>query len=153
MNIKTLLLLLLILPLQLFSQTKYIELKNNETGRIVKIEERKRVVVVANNGESYSGRLQIIDTATVMIGESTIKLENILSIRKNSVGNTIARSGLFFGGGVLLAVAPFAVLAGEITLAAITGSAGLTAVAGGITLPGISQQHKHEKWTYRITDL
>jgi hypothetical protein len=153
MNMKTLLLLLLILPLQLFSQTKYIELKNNQTGRIVKIEERKRVEVVAENKESYSGRVQIIDTATVMIGKSIVKLEDIQSIRKNSVGNTIARSGLFFGGGVLLAVAPFAVIAGEITFAAITGSAGLTVVAGGITLPSITQKHKNKKWTYRITDL
>lgn len=153
MNMKTLLLLLLLLPLQLFSQTKYIELKNNESGRIVKIEERKRVEVVAENKESYSGRVHIIDTATVMIGKSILKLEDIQSIRKNSIGNTIARSGLFFGGGVLLAVAPFAVIAGEITLAAITGSAGLTVVAGGITLPGISQKHKNKRWTYRITDL
>ncbi|MET0759064.1 MAG: hypothetical protein ABWZ56_01480 [Flavobacterium sp.] len=58
-----------------------------------------------------------------------------------------------FIGGSVLVVVPFAVLIGEVTLAAITGSTGLTVVAGGITLPGISQKHKHKKWTYRITDL
>lgn len=153
MTMKTILFLLMLLPLQLFSQTKYIELKNRQTGKIVKIEERKRVEVVADNEESYSGRVKIIDTVTIMIGKSIIKMEDIQSIRKNSVGNTIARSGLFFGVGVLLALVPYAVLVGEGTLAAITGSAGLTALAGGITLPSISQKHKNKKWTYTIIDL
>ena len=151
---KRLLLLLLLISSSVFSQEKYLELKNNETGKVRKITENKKVKIITNDNSYYIGRVQIVDSATVKIKENYIKLEDIDVISRKSVGKTIVGNSLVVLGWVALTGSAVAIIALEPVLAIAAFSTGLTVgITGKILLSNTNKNYHREKWTYKIIYL
>lgn len=151
---KKLLLLLLLISSSVFSQKKYLELKNNETGKVHKITENKKVKIITNDNSYYIGRVQFVDSATVKIKENYIKLEDIDVISRKSVGKAIVGNSLVVLGWVALTGSAVAIIALEPVLAIVAFSTGLTVgITGKILLSNTNKNYYREKWTYKIIYL
>mgnify|MGYP003610216062 CR=1 FL=1 len=86
------------------AQEKYLELTKNNTSRILKIEEDKRVVVKTKDNKRFVGKLKFIDSLHVGIDSNTIHLDSISFIKKRSIGGVVLRSVSFYVGANLFII-------------------------------------------------
>ena len=110
--------------------------------------ENRRIKVKLHNNQKIAGNFKIIDTATIVIKGTEIKIDSILKIRKASTFSTVL-SPISIASGGLLTIAGVTILTSGGYLASI----GLIPIAYGsvfIIVPLIGKQHKRDKWNYKI---
>ena len=129
------------------AQEKYLELTKNNTSRILKIEEDKRVVVKTKDNKRFVGKLKFIDSLHIEVENKVIHLDSVSFIKRRSVMGIVLRSISMYVGSNLLA-------AGIISIP--TGFGAIVAVV--VLPPSIplliyainSNKRRSEKWNYKI---
>lgn len=101
-----------------------------------------------HNNQKIAGNFKIIDTATIVIKGTEIKIDSILKIRKASTFSTVL-SPISIGSGGLLTMAGVGILTSGGYLASI----GIIPIVYGsvfIIVPLVGKKHKRDKWNYKI---
>jgi hypothetical protein len=148
---RTIFLLLLLLPLQLLSQNGSIELTKTRTGRIININEGSRVRIIDNKGSHY-GRIRILDPETIILRKDTIALTDMIMIQRRQVSKAILTGVLIFFGEISAVLSIPLLFSGYQTAAVITASAGITAIPYGIIISPSGNNHNRKRWSYKIID-
>ena len=129
------------------AQEKYLELTKNNTSRILKIEEDKRVVVKTKDNKRFVGKLKFIDSLHVGIDSNTIHLDSISFIKKRSIGGVVLRSVSFYVGANLFIIGLVSIPTG---IGAIVSVATLPPSVPLLIYAVSSNKRRSEKWKYKI---
>ena len=131
-----------------YAQQRGIYLTSKKGSGHTYLAENRRIKVKLHNNQKISGNFKIVDTATIVIKGTEIKIDSILKIRKASTFSEIV-SPVLITTGSLLTVAGVAV----ITSGGYLASIGIIPIAYGsvfIIVPIIGKKHKRDKWNYKI---
>lgn len=151
--INTIVLLLLLTPLNGFSQNietieeKGIILRRKDSSETTFLKENKRIKVKLLNGKVHVGKFIIVNDSTISIRNNEISLDSIAKIKRRSVFNTIITPiiiyyGVTFTGIGILLIATQTYAEVGVVFSAI----GLPMLIGPIT----SESHRPLKWKYSI---
>lgn len=133
-------------------QTAVLKLQSKHSSFYKEIKENKRIKVETKEGKIFKGRFKVQDSTSIVIQDQVVLLEDIVTIKKNSMFGTIANpifitigAGVFILGASGLFVAnPFAAIAGVI---AMIGSIPIVAV------PLFRYGHPSKNWHYSIIEI
>lgn len=135
-----------------FSQQKGILLSSKIVDDTEFYKENKRVKIKTEDGDKHTGRIKIIDENTISINDKNIAIESIVKIRSQSLFSAILSTTLFVVGSVAII--------GGLTATGGSGYAALgsaIAVVSGLIIEGLGflvhaegNNHKKEKWDYKI---
>ena len=129
------------------AQEKYLELTKNNTSRILKIEEDKRVVVKTKDNKRFVGKLKFIHSLHVGIDSNTMHLDAISFIKKRSIGGVVLRSVSFYVGANLFIIGLVSIPTG---IGAIVSVATLPPSVPLLIYAVSSNKRRSEKWKYKI---
>jgi len=148
---KILFLLTLLLSLTTFSQQKAFEITNIKSGETKIYQENERVKLRTIDRKKLVGELHFVDNQTLLIGESTVKLDSILSVKANPKTLGTIKT--------IVLVTGLAIVATSVIVASGGGGAAflLFAVGSGVTisagvLEGLNANNSNRKWTFKIID-
>ena len=131
-----------------YAQQRGIYLTSKKGSGHTYLVENRRIKVKLHNNQKIAGNFKIIDTATIVIKGTEIKIDSILKIRKASTFSTVL-SPISIASGGLLTMAGVSVL----TSGGYLASVGIIPMVYGsvfIIVPLIGKQHKRDKWNYKI---
>ena len=129
------------------AQEKYLELTKNNTSRILKIKEDKRVVVKTKDNKRFVGKIKFIDSLHVGIDSNTIHLDSISFIKKRSIGGVVLRSASFYAGANLFIIGLVSIPTG---IGAIISVATFPPSVPLLIYAVSSNKRRSEKWKYKI---
>jgi len=148
---KILFLLTLLLSLTTFSQQIALEITNIKSGETKIYQENERVKLRTIDRKKLVGELHFVDNQTLLIGESTVKLDSILSVKANPKTLGTIKT--------IVLVTGLAIVATSVIVASGGGGAAflLFAVGSGVTisagvLEGLNANNSNRKWTFKIID-
>jgi small nuclear ribonucleoprotein (snRNP)-like protein len=144
-NTMKLFLMLLVITQSVMGQKKGILLTRKTDNDTEFYRENKRVRIETSDGKSHTGRIKIIDDATLSIDEDNIEIATIVKIQSQSLVSTIF-STLYIGTGIIIIVE--GVTLGGIGV--ILVPLGLIDSGFGLLIPEIGNSHKKFKWDYKI---
>jgi hypothetical protein len=128
---KTLALLFIISTINLWSQTRKIEITALDTGKSVYFETAQMVKVTTDARKTYKGILAIQDENTIIIDNKSIKLDSINSIKNESKkGQTLKKVVLGTGLGILATSGIVALSSNESAVSLFFIGSGTTIVGG-----------------------
>jgi hypothetical protein len=73
--------ILLFISLNTIGQTKKLEITNNQSGKLAYFQEAQRVKLRTQSGIKLVGEITFLDTETIAVNNTTIKLDSISSIK------------------------------------------------------------------------
>ena len=129
-----------------FSQQKGILLTSKTDDETEFYSENKRVRIETNDGQNYTGRIEIIDENTIAVDDVNILITSITKIRTQSVFSAIL-STVHIVSGVIAVIG--GVIAGGFA-AIILVPAGVLFTGTGLTISAIGNNHKKYKWDYQV---
>lgn len=132
------------------AQSQHIELTKLETGKITSIKQGQRVRVRTEDGQKIFGRINIIDSATIVLRNDTLRLQDVKKIQRRSATKAVVTAFMIAGGISATASAPILALVSTPTAAIATFAAGTALVISGILLPVVGNNHNRERWDYKI---
>lgn len=137
----------------LFAQTQAVKLTKVSNGKEVIIEENKRVKLQTVDGRKVTGRLQIKNN-TIMVDEEAFAMEDIASLKRNSLLLSILGSSFFaYVGGITIGLGTLIGLLADTTAfwLIIPGAA---LVYTGIKSPNFQRKFVNDgTWTFEIITL
>ena len=139
----------------LVAQEKAIKIFNEKTEKEIIIKENKRIRIKTLDGEKVSGRYKILGDETIILKNQRIKLSQIEKIKKNPLGISILTHGVFYSGGVFLALIGFTFYVFEGTEAGHAAAIlSLSIIYGGTRSPNILKGYKSTgNWKYGIIKI
>nr|WP_315192812.1 hypothetical protein [uncultured Flavobacterium sp.] len=136
----------------IFAQSHILLLQSKHSSFYKEIKENKRIKVETKEGKIFKGRFKVQDSTSIVIEYQVVLLEDIVTIKKNSMFGTIANpifitigaSVFILGASGLFVANPFAAIAGVI---AMIGSIPIIAV------PLFKYGHPSKNWHYSIIEI
>lgn len=140
---KSISILLLLLSVTLFAQTKKLEAANKVDGKTVLFEQGARVKLTTQDRKKLVGELTIKDAETISVNGTDVALSNISSIKNYPKGANKVKNILYGTGAGLI-------VGSGIAGAAKSGSAFSLFLGGAVTaLTGTLVNNKHKTVIYR----
>ena len=68
-----------------YAQKQYLEITNLKNNRTKKIKEKKKITIYTKDLKEVYGPLKILDSETILIKETEIKLSDVLMIKNKSI--------------------------------------------------------------------
>jgi len=148
---KIILILTLLLSLTSFSQQKSIEITEIKTGKTIYYEDNLSVKIRTLDGKKHIGILKLVDNETFLVGDETIKIESLQSIKINPKGiNQIKNIVLYTGLAIVATGLILATVGNNAAFLALTVGATVTVGAG--IIEGINGYHSISKWNFKIVE-
>lgn len=165
--------MLLFFSIASMGQKKYIQLENHKTGKIRKIKENKRIVVVTNYKQKIQGKFKVLNKNQISIKDEPLKIAEIDKIKRQNIGVAILGNTIFYTGAfVVLGTTAFAIDADRAAQRGVTlgesevdeflennSSSTLIGLATGFSLVGIGSainlvgaSKNKPKWHYKIIE-
>jgi len=145
--------LFLIISCTLFTQNQAIKLTKTSNNKEVIIKENKRVKLETTDGRKVTGRINIKNN-TIMIDDEAFEIEDIASLKRNTLFLSILTSSFFtYAGGITLGIGTI------IGLLADTSAFWLILPGSAMLYTGIKSPNFHRKfindgtWTIEIIKL
>lgn len=145
---KYFLLLLVWLPLQFFSQSRQIQMKD-ETGKVVMLQEGKRVKIVTEDQERYFGKINIINDEQVVMRKDTIALASIVKIQRRSAFKSALSAVIIVSSSVAFPLS-IAYVFTDVAMAGTFFAVGSVGLPTGILLPVLGKTYTKKDWTFEI---
>lgn len=149
--------LLSLLTIPLIGQESALEMSKSGTEKSILFKENKRVKVKTLDGEKYIGRFQILDADTIEIEGNIIPLSSISNIKNRSIAAGIAGTILIVAGIATIIYGNTVMFLTVVTLGLVSPTFGVVVTVFGfaITAAGIffnefAENHRSNKWTYKI---
>ncbi len=148
---KIIYLLTLLLSFVAFSQQKAFEITNIKSGETKVYQENERVKIRTIDRKKLVGELHFVDNQTLSIGENTIKVDSILSIKAHpKVLGTVKTIVLITGLAIVATSVIVATGGGDAAFLLFAVGSGVTIGAG--VLEGLNGNNSNRKWTFKIID-
>lgn len=131
-----------------YAQEKGIILEDKKTGEIEFLRENKRIKVVTNDGNHFTGRFKIIDEKTIEIDEANILLDSVIIIKRRSITSAIIETTFYVLGGTIVASCLAASATNPIILIFIPVSFPFFITAS--LVHALESNHNLKRWRYSI---
>lgn len=132
-------------------QQKSLELTNIKNGKIKVINENQRIKIRTFNHKKWVGILKIQDSVTFLVGNQTIKIDSLQSIKNQpKLVGTLKKIILYSGVAIVGASLVKAIQGDESAFNLIAIGAGTTVSAGFIE--GLNTNYISRKWRYKIIE-
>ncbi|MCF8323238.1 MAG: hypothetical protein K9I26_08885 [Flavobacterium sp.] len=143
--------LLFISSLTLFSQEKAFEITNLKNGKSQIYTENTRLKIRTLDRKKHVGKIHFSDNQTIIIDKKSIKIDSILSIKKQpfvlgTIKTTLLLAGLTTVGASLVKASSGK---DEAIILFLAGSG--TAIGSGI-LGSFNPNHTNKKWSFKIIE-
>jgi predicted phage tail protein len=144
-------LLLLFTSFATIAQKRTIEITNINTGKIKVYEENQRIKIRTLDGKKYVGNLTFSDNETLIIDNQSIKIDSLLSIKKQpkllgTVRTVILITGLAIVGSSIIVAAG----GGNAAFLLFTVGSGVTISAG--LIEAINSNNSNRRWKFKIVE-
>lgn len=148
---KILFLLTLLLSIATFSQQKAFEITNIKSGKTKIYQENERIKLRTIDRKKLVGELHFKDNQTLLIGENTVNVDSILSIKAHPKVLGTFKTIVLITGLVLVATSVIVATGGGDAAFLLLGvGSGITIGAG--VLEGLNANNSNRKWTFKIID-
>jgi hypothetical protein len=145
------LILVLFISITVFSQQKAFEITNINSEKIIVFDENTRVKIRTLDEKKHVGHLHFSDDETIIIDNQTIKIDSILSIKKQpKILGTVKTIVLITGLAVIGSSIIIAASGGEAAFLLFTLGTGAT-ISSGI-IESFNSTHSNRKWTFKIIE-
>jgi hypothetical protein len=143
--------LLFISSLPLFSQEKAIEITNLKNGKTKIYTENTRVKIRTLNRKKQVGKIHFSDNQTIVVDEKSIKIDSILSIKRQPIVLGTIKTTLLLAGLTTVGSSLVKASSGdnEAIILFLAGSG--TAIGSGI-LGSINPTQTNKKWSFKIIE-
>ena len=149
---KTLLYTLLFLQsFHSFAQQKAFEITNSTTGKKQLYVENTRLKIRTLDRKKHVGRIHFSDNSTLLIANKPIKIDSILSVKRQPIVLGTFKTVLFLTGLTTVGASLIQASSGKdsaITLFLV----GTGATIGAGLIEGLNAKHSNKKWSYKIID-
>lgn len=129
------------------AQEKHLELIKKSSGRILKIEEDKRVVVKTKAEKRFVGKIKFIDSLHIEVENNVIHLDSISFIKKRTIEGIVSRSVSMYVGTNLFVIGLVSIPTG---FGAIISLVVLPPSIPVLIYAINSNKRRSEKWKYNI---
>jgi predicted phage tail protein len=149
---KTLLyILLLLISFNVMAQQKTLEISNINNGKIKVYTENQRIKVRTLDGKKHVGNLNFSDNETIIINNQSIKIDSVLSIKKQpKILGTIRTVVLVTGLAIVSSSIIVAASGGNAAFLLFTVGSGVTISAG--LIEAINSNNSNRLWKFKIVD-
>jgi len=148
---KIILILTLLLSLTSFSQQKKIEITEIKTGTTIYYEDNQSIKIRTLDGKRHKGILKLLDNETFLVGNESIKIENLQSIKINPKGiNQIKNIVLYTGLAIVATSLILSTVGNNAAFLALTIGSSVTIGAG--IIEGINGYNSTSKWNFKIIE-
>lgn len=142
---------LLFISFTAIAQQKAIEITNINTAKIKVYEENQRIKVRTLDGKKHVGNLTFSDNETIIINDQSIKMDSILSIKKQpkllgTIRTVVLITGLAIVGSSIIVAAS----GGNAAFLLFTVGSGVTISAG--LIEAINSNNSNRRWKFKIVD-
>lgn len=143
--------LLFISSLSLFSQEKVIEMTQLKNGKTKIYTENTRLKIRTLDRKKHVGKIHFSDNKTIIIDKKSIKIDSILSIKRQSIVVGTIKTTLLLAGLATVGTSLIKASSGkdEAIILFLAGSG--TAIGSGI-LGSINPNHTNKKWSFKIIE-
>ncbi len=138
------------------AQEKGLKIFNTDKGKEVLIKENKRLKIKMADGSRISGRLRIIDAETIMLNHKTVKLAEIVKLKRNPLLTSSLTKTVFYTAAGIVAFSGIitSVVTGNVAFSVILVPVFAPLVYGGVKPPNFYRNYKsYRKWEYEIVSL
>lgn len=148
---KILYLVFFLTVLTAFSQQKAIEITNRNNGKTRIFTENQRLKIRTLDEKKYIGRLHFSDNQTILIGNQSIKIDSIQSIKRQPAVLGVVKTAVLIAGLATVSASLVAAKTGgnNAFLLFIAGSG--TTIGAGL-LESINPNRSNRKWTFKIIE-
>ncbi|AWA29969.1 hypothetical protein HYN48_07690 [Flavobacterium magnum] len=147
----TLLLLACLVSFAAFSQQRALELTNNDSGKIKTFIENERVKARTLDHKKHVGLLAFTDNTTLKIGNHTIPIDSLQSIKKQPKVLGTVKTVVLFAGLATVATSIAIATAGN-NAAFLVFVAGSGATIGAGIMEAANSNYTTRKWTFKIVE-
>ena len=142
-------LLFLVFTFISFAQNNVLIIQKIDSERFIEIKENKRIKVQTKDGQKMFGRFTVIDSASIMIREKIILLDDIVKLKRKSLTSTIVNPILIVYGSTFIIVGA-TIIGGTGLLDAFFGGTLIVMGTPLILVPLISNRHSSKTWKYSV---
>jgi hypothetical protein len=135
---------------QAISQESGLQITNYAQEKVIFMKENQRVKIQTIEGQKITGKFSIQDLNTILVGDATIQLSEIESIKRNPfVTSVLVGSSLIYLGSVTIGLAAIAGVFADSNafLVAIPGAA---LIYAGIKSPNFYKKYEKVDWGYQL---
>ncbi|WP_310378901.1 hypothetical protein [Flavobacterium sp.] len=143
--------LLALISFTAIAQQKTIQITNITNGKIKIYEENQRVKIRTLEGKKLVGNLTFTDNETFVINNQSIKIDSVLSIKKQpkllgTIRTVVLVTGLAIVGSSIIVAAS----GGNAAFLLFTVGSGVTISAG--LIEAINSNNSNRQWKFKIVD-
>ena len=148
---KFLYLVLFLTSLTAFSQQKAIEITNRNNGKTRIFRENQRLKIRTLDEKKHIGRLHFSDNQTILIGNQSIKIDSVQSIKRQPVVLGTLKTVVLIAGLATVSASLVAATKGgnNAFLLFVAGSS--TTIGAGL-MESINTNRSNRKWTFKIVE-
>ena len=129
------------------AQVKHLELIKKSSGRTLKIQEDKRVIVKTIDKKRFVGKIKFIDSLHIEVENNVIHLDSISFIKKRTIEGVVSRSVSMYVGTNLFVIGLVSIPTG---FGAIISVAVLPPSIPLLIYAISSNKRRSKKWNYKI---
>lgn len=142
---------LLLISFATIAQQRTIEISNINNGKIKVYQENQRIKVRTLDGKKHVGNLTFTDNETFVIDNQSIKIDSVLSIKKQpkllgTIRTVVLVTGLAIVGTSIIVAAG----GGNAAFLIFTVGSGVTISAG--LIEAINSNNSNRQWKFKIVD-
>ncbi len=143
--------LVLLSAFSLFSQQKAIEITNTNNGKIKLFLENQRVKIRTLDRKKHVGKIHFSDNKTLLINNKLVKIDSILSIKKQPLLLGTLKTGFFYTGLTAVGASAISATSGNDSSILLFLGGASTVISSGL-IEGINKKHFNQNSTFKIID-
>ncbi len=149
---KTLLYLFLLLTaFNVFSQQKAFEITNIKNGKVKIFVENQRVKIRTLDRKKHVGKIHFSDNQTLIINHKLVKVDSILTIKRQPLILGTIKTGLFLTGIAAVGASAVSATSGNDSSILLFLGGTATTISSGL-IEGINTKHFKQNSTFKIID-
>ncbi len=149
---KTLLYLFLLLTaFNLYSQEKAVEITNIKNGKVKLFVENQRVKIRTLDRKKHVGKIHFSDNQTLIINHKLVKIDSILSIKKQPLLLGTLKTGFFLTGITAVGASAISASSGNDSSILLFLGGTATTISSGL-IEAINTKHLKQNSTFKIID-
>ncbi len=148
---KILFFVLFLTTLTAFSQQKAIEITNKNNGKTKFFKENQRLKIRTFDEKKHVGRWHFSDNQSILIGNQSIKIDSIKSIKRQTAVLGTVKTGVLIAGLATMSASLASAKSGNNNAFLLFVAGGGATIGAGL-LESINTNRSNRKWTFKIVD-
>ena len=148
---KILYFILFLTTLMAFSQEKGIELTNRNNAKTIFFKENQRLKIRTLDKKKHIGRWHFSDNQTILIGNQSIKIDSIQSIKRQSALLGTLKTMVLITGLAIVSASLASAKSGNNNAFLLFFAGGGTTFGAGL-MESFNTNRSNQKWTFKIVE-